>query len=272
MAVGDHARGGCGLYGPLARLVGGSVGLGLVRGLQLLPLDVGVLVRHPVLVGTGLRLRGFAVADLLSVVRRVVLAPVLPVLLSLVLFRLLFGVEEAIKPLVASGYVGVGGGQREQLDRVGEVLVGQALELDGQAGVGQDDGLVRSRAVQGPALLRGPVGGLAGRDDRAGDPRLGRDQVEQCLGLGPFGELGGEEDVRRPGAAGVFVEAGCSEGGCAECGQGSALVGGVAGQFGDRVGEGLGAGDALGGCVVEAWGGVGERGDLQADAVLPDGT
>ncbi|WP_446459450.1 hypothetical protein [Streptomyces nojiriensis] len=237
-------------------------GLCLVRGLQFLPLDVGVLVRHPVLVGTGLRLRAFAAAGLLGVVRRILLARVIPVLLSLV-FRLFVGAEEAVQPVVASGYVGVGCGQGEQLDRVGEVLVGQALEFDGQSGAGQDDGLVRSRAVQGPAVPRGQVGVLAGRDDRAGDPRLVRDQVEQRLGLGPFGELGGEEDVGCPGAAGVFVETGGMEGGCAECGKGAALVGGVAGQFGDRCGEGVGAGDAFGCRVVEPGCGVGERGELQ---------
>ncbi|MFE5827191.1 hypothetical protein ACFQ7B_36305 [Streptomyces erythrochromogenes] len=138
--------------------------------------------------------------------------------LARLLVLLLVGVEEAVEPLVARGYVGVGSGEGEQFDRVGEVLVGQALELDGQAGAGQDDGLVRARAVQGPALLRRQVRVLAGRDDRTGDPRLVRDQVEQGLGLLSFGEFGGEEDVGCPGAAGVFLEAGRAEGGCAECG------------------------------------------------------
>ncbi|MEV4191423.1 hypothetical protein [Streptomyces toxytricini] len=70
----------------------------MLPGLQLLPLDVGVLVRHTVLVGRVLRLP-FSVAHVPGVVRRVLLVGAIPLLLSLLLGRPVVGVEEAVQPL-----------------------------------------------------------------------------------------------------------------------------------------------------------------------------
>lgn len=76
------------------------------------------------------------------------------------------------------GDVAVAGGEGEQVDGVGEVLVGETLEPDGEVGAGQDDGLLGVGAVQGPGEA-GQGCGRVGGDDGASRTGFCREGVEE---------------------------------------------------------------------------------------------